>query len=475
MDQALRHTWNRPPALALRLCVVAALALGCLPAVATQEILRIPIADADKGTPGIGGGLRLVGNPYYGGSGKADLIPLYLYQGRFLFAYGDSAGVHVYRNKKLYFDVFARYRFTELNPGTEAFDDPVFDGLEHREQTIEGGVALGLQGEWGQIRLEWMSDLLDNYSGQNIGATYRHPMDRGRWNVSPYVSATYEDSSLTSYYFGVSPPEATPGRPVYDPSSTVNFSFGVNTYYRWTDMVHVFVNLGRTQFGDEITDSPLVKDSGITQAYAGAAFFFGNVKQAKTTDETRLREWSWRLNYGYQADGNIVGEIDHGDFSKSTYVDTNLAGVTFAKLLTDGPRIDFEGKLAMYRHLEDGYQDDFWSWAAYIMAMGHAYGPWSGEVAFRYGFGFGFSYAQSIPAAEQAKAAEKDRDTAQFLNYLEITLDFPLARVTKARALRHCYTGITVVHRSGIFSTSDMLSNVFGGADWITLHVECQR
>jgi hypothetical protein len=39
--------------------------------------------------------------------------------------------------------------------------------------------------------------------------------------------------------------------------------------------------------------------------------------------------------------------------------------------------------------------------------------------------------------------------------------------------MQNCYAGLTVVHRSGIFGTSDLLGDVSGGADWITAHFEC--
>ena len=245
--------------------------------------------------------------------------------------------------------------------------------------------------------------------------------------------------------------------------------------YQVSERILAFGNFGIEEFDRVIEDSPLVEESGTIVFYFGAAFMFGNVKKATTPDVERETEWSWRANFGYQASGNIVGENNHGDFSKSEFVDTNILGLTLSKLLNDGPRVDFYGRLAIYRHLERGLQDNFFSVAPYVMAMGTGYGRWSGRPVFRWGFGFGFSYAQEIPIVEQIKQERRGRNSNQFLNYLEMTLDFPLERVTKAKALRNCYVGLTLVHRSGIFNTSDILGNVEGGSDWITAHLECLR
>jgi outer membrane protein len=85
------------------------------------------------------------------------------------------------------------------------------------------------------------------------------------------------------------------------------------------------------------------------------------------------------------------------------------------------------------------------------------------------------SYADKVPIAEQRKQAAQGNNTARFLNYLELQLDFPLRRLFKKRSyVENCYAGITVVHRSGIFGTSDILGDVAGGSDWITAHLECK-
>ena len=109
------------------------------------------------------------------------------------------------------------------------------------------------------------------------------------------------------------------------------------------------------------------------------------------------------------------------------------------------------------------------------MAMGKGYSPWTNKEVFRWGFGFGMSYADRIPIAEQRKQARKGENTSHFLNYLEMTADFPLRRLFRSKPLQNCYAGLTIVHRSGIFGTSDFLGDVAGGSDWLTAHIECVR
>ena len=227
----------------------------------------------------------------------------------------------------------------------------------------------------------------------------------------------------------------------------------------------------------DVWDSPLVEESNMSQLFIGGTYTFGNArKPSDINDPLRRGEWAWRVNYGYQASGNIVSEIDQGDFSKSEFADTRIGGLTAMKLLHDGPRVDFQGRFALMRHFEeDEGNGNFFSYNAYIMAMGKGYSGWTGEEWFRWGFGFGMSYAETVPIEEQRKQESRGENTAHFINYLEMMVDFPLRRVSRAKWLQDCYAGLTIVHRSGIFGTSDLLGDVSGGSDWITAHLECVR
>ena len=444
---------------------------------AAQEVAEIPFYNAPEGTAALGGGIRLGQNPYFASDNEdqrqVDLIPLYLYQGKYLFFRGTSGGFHFVRNDTFEFNLYMRYRFQKLDPDSNVF----YTGLEERKQSVDAGLQARVKQTWGEIKLDWVTDTLDRHNGQEARISYRYHFDAGPWSISPFISWTWQDANLTEYYFGVSPTEALPGRPAYAPGESQWVSFGLNTSWQVTDRTLFFGNFAFGGAGSEIVDSPLVEEAGFAGVFVGGTFMFGNVRKPDyIIDEERAGEWSWRVNYGYQADGNIVSEIDQGDFSKSSVADTNIAGFTLSKLLTDGERVDFLGKLALFRHYEDDEGNGtFSSYALYISAMGKGYSPWSKEEWFRWSFGFGMSYAEKVPIAEQRKQASKGENTSHFLNYLEMTLDFPLHRVSKASWLQRCYAGLSLVHRSGIFGASDFLGDVSGGADWITAHLECTR
>ncbi len=452
------------------------MALVAVSGASAQEVADIPFSAAPAGSAALGAGLRFGQSPYFASDNdeqrQLDLIPLYLYEGKYLFARGTAGGVHIVSNDAFEFNLYTRYRFQKLDPDINEY----YVGLEKREQTLDAGIEFGIKQNWGETRLDWVTDTLNRHNGQEVRFSYRYRFDAGPWSISPFISWTWQDDNLSNYYFGVSEAEATPERPFYLPGESQWLSFGLNTSWQVSDRIVFFGNFAFGGAGSEVLDSPLVEEAGFSSGFIGGTYVFGNARKPDyIMDESRFGEWSWRVNYGYQADGNIVSEIDQGDFSKSEVADTNIAGFTLSRLLSEGERIDFLGRVALFRHYEeDEGNGNFSSYAAYIMAMGKGYSPWSKEELFRWGFGFGMSYAETVPIAEQRKQAAKDDNTAHFLNYLEMTLDFPLHRVSKARWLQRCYAGLTIVHRSGIFGTSDLLGDVSGGADWITAHLECK-
>ena len=444
---------------------------------AAQEVAEIPFWHQPAGSAGLGGGLRFGQDPYLAADNEDqrnfDLVPLYLYEGKVFFARGASGGIHIVNNDDYQLNVMARYRFQQLDPDRNEF----YEGLEKRRQTLDAGIEFRMTKTWGELALNWLTDTLDRHNGQQAQVTYRYRFEAGRWSISPFITLTYQDKSLTDYYFGVSEAEATPERPQFSAGSSQWNTFGLNTAWHFSDRIVFFANVAFSGADSDVWDSPLVEESNMSQFFVGGTYTFGNArKPSDINDPLRKNEWAWRVNYGYQASGNIVSEIDQGDFSKSEFADTRIGGLTAMKLLHDGPRVDFQGRFALFRHFEeDEGNGNFFSYNAYIMAMGKGYSGWTGEEWFRWGFGFGMSYADTVPIEEQRKQESRGENTAHFINYLEMMVDFPLRRVSRAKWLQDCYAGLTIVHRSGIFGTSDLLGDVSGGSDWITAHLECVR
>ena len=443
-------------------------------------VTEIPIIDAERGTVGLGVGIRAGTSPYrgvdnissIGNDNNTDLLPLYLYEGKYLFGHGTSGGVHVVNTDWFSVDLLAKYRFDRLESDADTFSA----GIDDREQTVDGGLSFSIKGGWGKLSATWVADLLDNHNGSEADLTYRYTWQPGRWSLSPFISYVHQDADLTNYYYGVSNEEMATGRPVYQAESAEFWRAGINASYQWSNHGLVFGNVAFEGVPDTIVDSPLVDEDHLTSAMVGYAYMFGNVLDGSSVKKQpeRKGEWSWRVNAGYTAD-ETFHKVHRGYVKRSEDVHTYLGGLTIGRLLRDGRRQDSWARLSVNRRFENDLQDDLWEYNAYIMTMITGYSPWTDKELFRYGFGFGFSYAERVPMVEQRKQAGREENTAHFLNYLEAQIDLPLSALFGSSARNKCYVGLTLVHRSGIFANSDILGNVSGGSDVLTAHLECKR
>lgn len=471
--------------------VLIAASLWHLPSQAENQVTQIPFSDTKAGTVGLGAGLRFGRSPYkyvesvssLENENNADLVPLYLYEGKYLFFHGTRAGVHLLNNglnddlnTDIKLDLVAQYRFDRLETGASDF----YNGVNERDQTLEGGLSLAYhpqsEKEWGKISFSALNDIQSRHNGHVLDLTYQYNIALGNFQFHPYVSLIYQSQDFVDYYFGVDADEARADLPEYQPGAATFGRVGINTTYTLFDDWFLFANLSFENVDEEIENSPLVDKDYLTTTYLGFSYQFGNVFEPRSSgfDLTNIKDWSWRVHAGYQAEATFH-KVHRGDVSRSDDINTHLAGVTLGKLLSDGRIIDYWGKFSLNRRFEDGYQDNFWQYDIYAMAMGTGYSPWSEKELFRYGFGFGFSYAQKIPAIEQIKQQKKEGNNAHFLNYLEAQVDFPLRNMVNSQSLRNCYVGLTIIHRSGIFATADILGNVSGGSDILAGHLECKQ
>lgn len=442
---------------------------------------------APTGSVSLGAALRWGDSPYKDvatiasvfNDNSFDLLPLYLYEGKRFFTRGSSAGVHFYKNDTLVIDAIINYRFLRLEAESQSY----FAGLQDRRQTIDGGVAITTATDYGALSISLVNDLLNRHQGYEWAFSYRYRWEIANFEISPYASYIYQSNDLVDYYFGVNASEALPDRPLYQASSANFWRLGVGISYKVSERLMAFTNIAFEQLDASVTQSPLVDDKHLTTAALGFAYHFGSTFKdtshglyagSSNADEAvSSGDWSLRVNTGYQAEGPFH-RTHRGYLKRSEDVNTYMAGITLGNRLSRGKYFDYWGRLTLNRRFEQGYQSDFWEYNAYVMAMTSLHSAKTDNELFRYGLGFGFSYAAQIPTVEKLKQARRGENTARFLNYLEAQFDVPLNIIFGQAASKDCYTGITLIHRSGIFATSDILGNVSGGSDMVTWHLECK-
>ena len=180
---------------------------------------------------------------------------------------------------------------------------------------------------------------------------------------------------------------------------------------------------------------------------------------AQSTTDAQL-PYSIRLGYG-QADANTLGEVLTGDwrhYHNNTSVYNLDMGWRFIRNSFDLP-FDFylKGGLsyfdenAAYDERGNGPYENFFEGTLYVKVYGKI-DFWHNRI--RLGLGEGISYAQEIPVVEIDDATHSDgtlNKSVRFLNYLDVSIDIDIGRLTYIKSMKDLYLGYTLKHRSSVF------------------------
>lgn len=454
--------------------------LGLLPLApwaAAQELFRTPVADAIDGTAALGGAAYVGTANYVGESTSHSQVPLLLYEGRRVFAHGNTLGFRLLQNDLFMFGPVARARLDGVNPQ----DVADLAGIAERKSSIEAGLTAALKTPFGEFHATAVRDVANRHDGEEREFSYRLPLWFDRWKLTPWVSYRMFDRKLTNYYYGVGETETAPGRPTYSPGDANNFAYGLNTSYSVGDQFQVFANLGVEQMDDVIAASPIVESSSNTRGFVGATWTFGGrppPPRVRREEYDGPPLWSWRVHWAYQFKHNIFPLGMSGIITPSRLtpgIVPTQAGLYLSRLLRTGKRADLFARAGWIRHFEEPFQDNFNSYTLSMASVVKGYENYADKVKFRWGLGFGLSYVESFPGQEVQLFVNRHVDASRLLVYLELTVDFALDRLIKSDHLEGCFIGGIITHRSGAFGNSQVLGGVNGGADWGGIHVECRR
>ena len=181
-------------------------------------------------------------------------------------------------------------------------------------------------------------------------------------------------------------------------------------------------------------------------------------------------EYSLRAGYGL-ASSATLGDIIVGDFStheKSLSVMSLDGGYLLQENALGWP-IDVYVKGSLSRFDESAARrDDVYELTLFIKAY------WNIDFLnnrMRFGFGEGGSYTSDVLFVEAEEANTiTDGKTSNFLNYLDISLDFDFGRLVRVDALKDTYIGWSLKHRSGIFGLINGVKK--GGSNYNTIYIE---
>ena len=214
--------------------------------------------------------------PYVGANNSILPIPLVeLYYKKF-YVQGIQAGFHLFENGDFVIDARAGIVFAGLDPN----DSPDLEGLTERKSSIEGGVVVDWTPGKFKLSASAYTDLLGRSDGQQIGLDLSRAwtFNDYRWGLTPSIGFVWQSGNFVDYYVGVTPGEAAPGRPAYEPGSAVNFRSSLFVYFMISHRVTAVGLLRVQRLDNEIYSSPIVDKQRAYFGLVGITYKFGKLQ-----------------------------------------------------------------------------------------------------------------------------------------------------------------------------------------------------
>jgi outer membrane protein len=185
---------------------------------------------------------------------------------------GVRSGFRWFPGERGEVDVFARINFSGLDPDQSEF----LEGMEERELTVMAGVKLSYEFKRAGVEWDLAADALGRSNGAESSLVVPFPTTPGQWRLTPGVGLQWQSSNYVSYYYGVQPDEASPGRPAYEGADALNALVNVRAtraFGRERKWI-LIAGVEFTWLGEEIRNSPIVEDSTTTGGFLGFWYRF---------------------------------------------------------------------------------------------------------------------------------------------------------------------------------------------------------
>lgn len=220
----------------------------------------------------IGLGLAYNQNIYKGVGNRVQAFPLLNLTYDDFFIQGFTAGYNAYQDESLSFAFIVQPMFG----GYDADDSDELEGMSDTSYLVDTGVQMQYRLMPFSVTLAAVHDITGRTGGNSASAKFAAmvPLDDKRFVLIPSITATWLDSDITDYYYGVTHSEATATRPAYDPGTAVNIGYGLTMKYQISENWGATLGYVFTQYADDVSNSPIVSRSYSSAIVTGISYIF---------------------------------------------------------------------------------------------------------------------------------------------------------------------------------------------------------
>lgn len=221
-------------------------------------------AEDDAARWGLGIGSAISANPYAGRGTRYTPLPLITYDSERFFLRGIMGGIHLYDHDLLRIDALVQGDFSGIDAKDFGRRELANNGidrdlLEDRDDTVQAGFAIGLNGKFGEFKLEVLADVLDASGGFEASAEYGYPIEFGeRLTLTPTLGVKWLSADTADYYYGTLDEEVARGVVRYRPGAVAIPEVGLDLQYRFSARWLLLGSISYESLPNKLGDSPLL-------------------------------------------------------------------------------------------------------------------------------------------------------------------------------------------------------------------------
>jgi outer membrane protein len=231
--------------------------------------------------------------------------------------------------------------------GYNSSQSPELTGMSRRDWSVQLGGFVGRPIGPFRADVQAETDILNRHGGQEYTFKFAMPFQGKNWQFVPQIDVLYQTEEVVDYYFGVTEPEARPGRPAYSPGAATTYGLSADISYRFHPKWYVSLTAGMDFLPEEISNSPISGRDRIGRivlsiAYDAPAFVSSNDQ----LDPLDFKSFSFGIG-GYYATADSSVDVLGNPVNPNS--DDSLGETKWA------PIFDVAWRLRKYHRVEFSY------------------------------------------------------------------------------------------------------------------------
>ena len=208
------------------------------------------------------------------------VIPLIGYESEHLFLRGFTAGYRLAPIGSPH-NVIFRLAYDPRTLKPQDSDNKVINKyVDEREATVLGGVSYQMITQAGIFEVGGGSDIGATHNGLYAEASWRLPIRRRGWGVTPSIGYSYNSEKLNNHLYGVSKSESNRATNNGDSLEMFNagwdgqYFIGLSGYMHITKNIRATGGVRYTNLEGDVESSPLIESGVNSSVNLGIAYVF---------------------------------------------------------------------------------------------------------------------------------------------------------------------------------------------------------